>query len=720
MKQVVQYVNTGELKVDDVPTPALRSGGVLVACRYSLVSSGTEKMIIDVAKKSLVGKALERPDLVKQVLHKMKTDGFSTTFQKVKTKLDAPIPLGYSCAGTVIAVAEDVDDFQVGDRVACAGMGYASHAEVVFVPRNLCVKMPDGLDFEDAAYVTLGAIAMQGVRIADVTFGENVMVIGLGLLGQLAIQILKSAGCKVLGVDVDPRKTELAAKLGADAVAVRGKDDVLAIAETLSRGRGMDAAVITAGTSSNDPIELSAEVLREKGRVSVVGAVKMDIPRKPYYEKELDIRLSRSYGPGRYDPSYEEKGVDYPIGYVRWTERRNMENFLDLISAGRISTKEVTTHTFEIADATSAYDLVSGKKSEPFLGILLKYADNPEKKSPAVVLRETTTAANGKIRIAMIGAGNFGQGVILPHLTKMETVELRAVATQDGIKGKRVAERFGAAYATSSVDDLLADDQVDAVVIATRHDMHVPLAVKALNAGKHVFVEKPLALSNEQLDAVIEAREKSGREIVVDFNRRLSPLVVQMREVLKSRNRPLLMSYRINAGFIPKNTWIQDLEQGGGRIIGEGCHFIDLMQHICGGQPIDVYAAGAFGDNEQRTNKDNVLITVRFSDGSVGTVAYASDGNSRLQKERLEVFGDGSSLIIDDFKSAVFMTNGKTENIKLKSQDKGHGAILTAFIDMVAGKAGSPVPFDEAVGTTRATFAALESLGLGTSVSIQD
>lgn len=727
MKQIVQYVNTGELKIEDVPCPALRRGGVLVASRYSLVSTGTERMAIDLAKKSLVGKALERPDLVKQVIQKMKTEGVGTTIQKVRTKLDAPIPLGYSCAGVVVAVAEDVDDFQVGDTVACAGQGYASHAEVVFVPRNLCVKIPEGVDLDEAAYVTLGAIAMQGVRIAEVTLGESVLIIGLGLLGQIALQILKSAGCKVLAVDIDESKVELARKFGADAAALRGKDDVKAIAEQLSRGRGIDAAIITAGTSSNDPIELAAEVLRDRGRVSVVGAVKMDLPRKPYYEKELQVRLSRSYGPGRYDPAYEEKGVDYPIGYVRWTERRNMESFLDMIASGAVRPRELTTHTFEIADAISAYDLIGGKSTERSLGILLKYPEEPASEGATCTLRQAQDAKQGvkagvprdKVRIGMIGAGGFGQAVMLPNLAKIVGAELRAIAALDGIEAKRAGERFGARYAATSAEEVISDAEVDAVIIATRHDMHVPLATKALEAGKHVFLEKPLALNSDELDSLIAAHEKSGREIVVDFNRRRSPLVTRLRNLLARRSRPLVMFYRVNAGFIPKDSWIQDSDQGGGRIIGEVCHFIDLMQHICGGRPTEVYAAAAYADNEYRMNHDSVLVTVKFSDGSVGTIAYASDGNPKMPKERLEVLGQGSSCVIDDFKTGVFLANGKTENVKLKSQDKGHAIMLEAFVDMVAGRAESPVPFGEAVSATRATFAVLESLGLGTSVAVE-
>ncbi len=717
MKQVVQYVNTKELKVEDVPPPGLRSGGVLVANRFSLVSVGTEKMTIDMAKKSLVGKALERPDLVKQVLHRMKTEGFATTLEKVKTRLEAPIALGYSCAGTVVAVSEDVDDFQVGDRVACAGQGYASHADVVFVPRNLCVKVPDDVGLDEAAYVTLGAIAMQGVRVADVTLGENVLVIGLGLLGQLAVQILRSAGCRVLGVDIDPAKTELARKLGADAVAVRGRDSVTDIAASLSRGRGIDAAVITAATSSNDPIELAAEALREKGRVSVVGAVKMDIPRKPYYEKELDIRLSRSYGPGRYDPTYEERGVDYPLGYVRWTERRNMESFLDLVAAKRVDTRQLTTHTFDIADASRAYSMIEGKDAEPFLGVLLKYGEDEARLATSIPVRELEPS-NGKVTVGMIGAGSFGQAVLLPHLAKIENATLRAVATVDGLTAKRVAEKAGAAYATGTADDILTDRSIDAVIIATRHDQHAPMTVKALEEGKSVFVEKPLALNPEELEAVSAAHAKSGREVVVDFNRRLSPLTQTIKSALRSRTRPLTMCYRVNGGFVPKSSWVQDPVEGGGRILGEVCHFVDLLQYICGGAPTDVHAVVAFNDNEERVNKDNFIAMLSFSDGSVGSIAYVADGNPKMPKERIEIFGEGASFVIDDFKSATIYKGGKVETTALKSQDKGHGAMLRSFIDMAAGQAGSPVPFEEAVRATRATFAILESLGLGMSVKV--
>lgn len=719
MKQVFQYANTGELKVEDVPPPELRAGGVLVGARSSLVSTGTEKMVIDVARKSLVGKALERPDLVRQVLQKIKTEGLGATLQKVKSKLGAPIPLGYSCAGVALAVAEDVDEFAVGDRVACAGMGYASHAEVVFVPRNLCVRIPESVTFDEAAYVTLGAIAMQGVRVAAVTLGESVAVIGLGLLGQLAAQILKAAGCRVLGVDVDAGRAELALNLGADAVAVRGRDNVADIASSLTRGRGIDAAVITAATSSNDPVELAAEILRDKGRVSVVGAVKMDIPRKPFYEKELDLRLSRSYGPGRYDTAYEQKGIDYPIGYVRWTERRNMESFLDLVASGAVRTHELTTHTFDIADAASAYELISSKDGETFLGVVINYPAREEPPQTRIVLQpEPKRIASGKVGIGMIGAGNFGQGMILPKLAKIESAQLVAVAELDGIAAKRVGERFGATYATSSAEDIFRDDLVTAVIVATRHDAHVPLAVAALEAGKHVFVEKPLALDEDGLARIAEARERSGHEVVVDFNRRLAPLVLQLKEALASRTRPLVMVYRVNAGFIPRDSWVHDPQQGGGRIIGEVCHFVDLMRHICGSRPVSVHAAAASGTCEDRVNKDNVAATIAFSDGSVGTIAYCSDGDPRMPKERLEVFGQGCSFVIDDFKSAVFYRAGRTQKVSLKCQDKGHAAMLRAFVELAAGRGASPVGFEEAVSATRTTFAILQSLGLGTSVSV--
>ena len=717
MKQVLQYTN-GELKVEDVPPPALRGGGVLVAVNCSLVSTGTERMTMELAKKSLVGKALERPDLVKQVLAKMKTEGFSSTLQKVKGKLDTPIALGYSCAGVVVGVAEDVDEFAVGDRVACAGAGYASHAEFIFVPRNLCVKIPDSVDFPQAAYVTLGSIAMQGIRVANVSFGECVMVNGLGLVGQLAVQILKSAGCRVMGVDVDADRAELALKSGADAVAIRNRDDVKEVASAFSRGRGIDAVVITAATSSNDPVELAGEVLRDKGRVAVVGAVKMDIPRKPFYEKELDLRLSRSYGPGRYDSSYEENGVDYPIGFVRWTERRNMESFLDMIACGGVRPDELTTHSFDIADAASAYSMIGAKDGTKFLGVVLNYPQHTQAPKSVVAVAPATSAVKDKLVIGVIGAGNFAQGVLLPNLSKIENVHISAINTRDGVKAKRVAERYGAKYATTNPEDIFADSDVDAVIISTRHDTHVSLAIKAMESGKSVFVEKPLALNSEQLDELVAARERTGKDVVVDFNRRRSPLVMKMIGILGRRTRPLVMNYRINAGFIPKDSWIQDIEQGGGRIIGEGCHFIDLMSHICGAKPVEVYAAGAYGSDESRTNRDNAIVTLKFADGSIGTLVYVADGDTRLPKERLEVFGSGCSLVIDDFKTGTYLYGGKSEKMNLPSQDKGHADMLRAFVEFARGNGESPVPLDEAVAVTRATYAVLESMGLGVTVPL--
>jgi len=718
MKQVVQYASGGDLKVEDVPIPALRSGGVLVANRFSLVSAGTERMVMNLARKSLVGKALERPDLVKQVLGKIKTEGLGATLEKVKTKLDSPISLGYSCAGIVLAVAEDVDDFAPGDPVACAGAGYAAHADVVFVPRNLCVAIPRGVDFDEAAYVTLGAIAMQGVRTAEPTLGECVAVIGLGLLGQLTIQILKAAGCRVLGVDIDPSKVDLALKAGCDHAAARGRDDVGAIAACASRGRGVDAVIITAASSSNDPIELAAEILRDKCRVAVVGAVKMDIPRKPYDDKELDVRLSRSYGPGRYDHNYEENGVDYPIGYVRWTERRNMMSFLDLVAARSVRPRELTTHTFDISDAPAAYGLIGGESQEPFLGILFSYPAETRAHTTLVTLAPSQRP-DGAVRMGVIGAGGFGGGVILPNLAKTPGASLLGICTRDGVKARRAAERFGAELATTDPGELIEDSRVDAVVIATRHDMHPALTTAALRSGKQVFVEKPLAIDEDGLEAIVAARAESGHEVVVDFNRRFAPLAVRTREMLASGKGPLVMVYRVNAGLIPTDHWVHDPREGGGRIVGEACHFIDLMQFLCGAKPIEVHAVSASGAREDRTNHDNSVITIKYADGSVGTLAYAAEGDPRMPKERIEVLGRGISAVIDDFRSAVFLYSGKSETVRRKSQDKGHAAMMAGFVDFVAGRCDSPVPFDEAVATTRATFAALQSIGTGASVALQ-
>jgi len=723
MKQLIQNYKTGELRVEEVPLPALKPGGVLVRNVFSLISTGTEKAKIELARKNLLAKAKEKPEQARQVLETLKKEGIINTYRKVMTKLEAPSPLGYSSAGIVMEVGREVDEFKVGQRVACAGAGYAVHAEVVFVPTNLCVKIPDGVGFDYAAFTTLGAIAMQGVRQAQLTLGENIVIIGLGAVGQLTIQMVKAAGCKVMGIDIDSWKVELAKKLGIDEGMVRDRDDILKEIRAFSGGRGIDAVIITAGTSSSDPVKLAGNILRDKGRVVVVGAVKVDIPRKDYYEKELSLSFSRSYGPGRYDPIYEEKGIDYPIGYVRWTEKRNMEEFLRLVSKRKVNLEPLITHRFKIEDALQAYEIITGKKKEKFLGILLKYEEDKEQRSKISLKAVDSSKVKSypslkRVNLGIIGAGNFAQNFLLPNLKKISSARFKGVATATGINARHVAKKFGFEYATTKAEDIINDPEVDAVIIATRHNLHSELAVKALEENKAVFVEKPLALCEEEVKNVIKAWEKSQGRLMVGFNRRFAPLVKKAKEFYQERRGPLAIIYRINAGYIPKNHWIQDLKEGGGRIIGEVCHFVDLLEYFVKVKPIKIYAQSILDDREDITNNDTINISLKFEDGSIGSLNYLACGDSSFPKERIEIFGEDSVGVIDDFKNATFTRKGKTKKIKRINQDKGHREELEAFVEAVKNSKEMPIKFEEIVTTTLVTFKILESLEKGVPIEI--
>jgi predicted dehydrogenase/threonine dehydrogenase-like Zn-dependent dehydrogenase len=708
MKQVVQHVRTRRLEVAEVPEPGVRSGGILVRNAASLISAGTEKTITDFAGKSMLGKARDRPDLVRQVVDRVKKDGIGPTVQTVLSRLDQPIALCYSGAGVVEAAGRGAEEFSAGDRVACAGMTYASHADVVFVPRNLSVPVPDGVSLEDAAYVTVGAIALQGVRVADVRLGESVAVIGLGLLGQLAVQILRAAGCRVIGVDLDPAKVALARQLGAEAAVVR-TDDVHGAVAAFTGGRGADAVVITAATSSSDPVELAGEIARDRAVVSMVGATGMDLPRKPFYDKELQLRLSRSYGPGRYDPQYEEKGADYPVGYVRWTERRNMEEFLRLVAAGQVTPAALTTHRFPVARAEAAYDVIQGKTGEPFAGVLLTYPERTEPPVRRVVLSRAAPAA-GALGVGFVGAGNFARAVLLPRFQKLPEVALAGVSTATGMNARAVGERFGFGYATTDTPALLADPAVRAVVVATRHASHARLAAQALRAGKAVFVEKPLALDEAGLREVRAAQEETGGVLAVGFNRRFSPLARVVKDAF-TPGVPLAIAYRVNAGFIPRESWIHDPEDGGGRIVGEVCHFIDLCQFLADDEPVEAFAH-ALGGAEGGMH-DTVAITLRFSRGSVATISYYATGDRSFPKERVEVFAGGTLAVLDDFREVVVSRGGKRTRTRRMSQDKGFDEEVAAFVRAAREGGALPIPLRSLVATTRATFAVVTSLQTG-------
>jgi predicted dehydrogenase/threonine dehydrogenase-like Zn-dependent dehydrogenase len=717
MKQVLQNNKTGQMSVTDVPTPVVQRGRVLVRAAASLISAGTERMAVDEGKKSLIERARERPDLVKQVIERAKTEGFVKTFNAVRSKLGSSTSLGYSAAGIVIDVGEDVTEFRAGDRVACAGAGYASHSEVLSVPKNLCVRLPDEVDFDAGAFGTLGAIALQGVRLAEPTLGESVVVIGLGLLGQITVQLLKANGCRVFGIDLDPKKVELALELGADAAAV-SNDDVKRAVLDWSRGRGADAVLITAATVSNQPVELAGEISRLKGRIVAVGMVGMNVPRNLYFKRELSLVVSMSYGPGRYDPEYEERGHDYPFAYVRWTENRNIEAFLDLIAQGRVNVERLITHRFPIDEGERAYQLIAGETKEPYLGIVLRYDTERELERRIEIKSAKTSAGKAStIRVGVIGAGAYAQAILLPHY-KAAGADFRAITTASGVTAHDIAEKFGFNYCAASADDVIDDGEVNLIVIATRHDLHAELARRALLSGKHVFVEKPLALNEEELESVLDAAANSDGHLMVGFNRRFSPLARSAKEFFAGRQAPLSILYRINAGRIPKSHWTQDPREGGGRIIGEVCHFVDLMQFLTGALTTRVYAESIESRNQEILNEDSVFITLKFSDGSNGAIAYLAEGDKALPKERVEIFCEGKSFVLDDFRSAVSYRNGREESTKLRQQDKGQADETRAVCEMVLTGKPAPISLDDLAATTRATFRIRESLRVGQPMKV--
>ena len=709
MKQVLQNRKTGRPFVGEVPVPALQRGRVLVRTVASLISAGTERAAVELVSKGLVQEARQRPDLVKAVVAKVKNEGLLNTFASVRDKMAASQALGYSAAGVVAAVGDDVNEFQVGDRVACAGVGFASHAEVLSVPKNLCVHLPEAVSFESGAYGTLGAIALQGVRLAEPTLGESVVVIGLGLVGQLTVQLLKANGCRVFGLDLDPSRVSLALEMGADKAVVADEDAAKAI-EAWTRGHGADAVLITAATDSNQPVELAARVSRLKGRVIVVGMTGMDIPRQPFFSRELKLIISMSYGPGRYDPEYEERGHDYPLPYVRWTEKRNIESFLQLVGDKRINVERLTTHRFAIAEAERAYQLISGDVQEPNLGVVLNY--DPE----AEVVRKVALGATPALRksekaivLGVIGAGGYVPAMLLPHF-KAEGVEFRSIATASGISAHDVGKRFGFAAAVSSAEEVLEDEDVNLVVIGTRHDTHAELARAALERNKHVFVEKPLALDDEQLDSVIEAAHSSSGKLMVGFNRRFSPLAQRAKAFFEGRDTPLSVLYRVNAGRLPKDHWTQNAQEGGGRIVGEVCHFIDFMQFLTEAPPVSVVAESINAKSSKIVDADSVFITLRFADGSNGTIAYLSEGDKGLAKERVEIFGAGRVFVLDDFRRAILYKDGREELITLKAQDKGQQAQVRQVCASVLQGGAAPIGLEALTATSRATFRVLDSL----------
>lgn len=731
MKQLLQYVRTGETAVVDVPAPMPGPSQILVRVGASLVSAGTERMVVDFAQKNLLEKARSRPDLVRQTLDKARREGVLATFEAVQNRLDQPMALGYSCAGTVIAVGDAVASFAVGDRVACAGGGYAVHAEIVAVPQTLAVRLPEQVSDEAASFTTVAAIALQGVRLAEVKLGESVAVIGLGLLGQLTVQILKAAGCIVVGTDLQQSRVDLARALGADAAG--GGEEFAALCLRLTGGRGVDAVLIAADTKSNQPVELAGEVARDKGVVVAIGAVGTEVPRRSFYYKELDFRISRSYGPGRYDAQYEDEGRDYPYAYVRWTEQRNMEAVVGLIAAGGLNLGPLITHRFAIEDAPRAYELITGKSAEPFLGVVLTYPGDAVPAAVAALPLRPRAAAQDRapqeraVRLGVIGAGVYASATLLPALRAIPTVERVAVASARGVSARAAAERFGFAYCATDVGALLADRAINTVAIVTRHNLHARQTIAALAARKHVFVEKPLCLAEAELDAVAtayaaaqelaRAEGRGGLALVVGYNRRFAPMVVALKEQLARVREPLLLTCRVNAGYIPPQHWTQDPVVGGGRLLGEGCHFLDLLLFLAG-SPVRRVETRALPDGG-RYSRDNLLVTLEFASGSLGQLVYAAGGDKGFGKEVVEVFGGGLAARLDDYRSlSIRHGDTRVEQTARLRADKGHRALWRALAAHIAGGAPAPIAVAELFHSTRVALAARRSLDDGQPVEL--
>ncbi|MDD2768314.1 MAG: bi-domain-containing oxidoreductase [Methylococcus sp.] len=707
MKQILQSLKTGVTEVAEVPCPAVRSGEILIRSARSLVSSGTERMLVDFGKANLLDKARQQPDKVRQVLDKVKADGLAPTLEAVRNKLDQPLAMGYCNVGMVLEPGTGVTGFAAGDRVASNG----KHAEVVTVPVNLCAKVPDGVSDEEAAFTVIGAIALQGIRLAQPTLGEAVVVTGLGLIGLITVQLLRAHGCRVLGIDFDLAKLDLARQFGAEVVDLAAGQDPVAVAQVFSRGRGVDAVILTAATKSSEPVHQAAQMCRKRGRIVLVGVTGLELSRADFFEKELSFQVSCSYGPGRYDPNYEEKGQDYPVGFVRWTEQRNFEAVLDMLADGRLDVKPLISHRFPIAEAEAAYALVGG--SDPSLGIVLEYPAGQEK--PEVELRRAVVSlgphplsqegTGAKASVAFVGSGNYGTAVLIPAF-KAAGARLRTVASSGGVSSVHAGRKFGFETATTDLAMVFDNPEVDAVVIATRHDTHANLVRRALEAGKHVFVEKPLCLRSDEL-AELEAATASrpDQKVMVGFNRRFAPQVVKMKALLDSASAPKSFVMTVNAGAIPAEHWTQDRAVGGGRIIGEGCHFIDLLRFLAGA-PIVEYSAMAM----ECPSRDSVSLTLHFADGSAGTVHYLANGHKSFPKERLEVFCGGRILQLDNFRKLTGFGWPGFSKLNLWRQDKGQKACAAAFVQAVREGLASPIPLEELLEVSRVTVEIAESV----------
>jgi len=707
MKQIIQDLKSGDTILEEVPVPQIRRGHVLIKTHRTLVSLGTEKMLVNFGKANFLDKARQQPDKVKQVIQKIQSDGLKPTMDAVFRKLGEPLPLGYCNAGEVIGVGKDVTEFKVGDRVVSNG----NHAEVVNVPKNLVAKIPDKVSYDEASFTVIGAIGLQGIRLINPTFGETVVVTGLGLIGLMASQLLLANGCKVIGLDFDQTKVDLAKSWGVQAYNAAGGTDVVKLVEGLTDGVGADAVLITASTKSDEVISQAAQMSRKRGRIVLVGVIGLNIMRADFYEKELSFQVSCSYGPGRYDEEYETKGNDYPLPYVRWTEKRNFEAILAAINSGKVSVKPLITETIDLENYNDIYGNMSNSKS---IASILKYKGNVSIKETAVeITKKDFKVAKGVLGI--IGAGNFTKAMIVPMLSKLNA-NIKYIASSRGLSSTTTAKKYGIAQSTTNYKDILADDDVESVLITTQHNAHASQVIECLKAGKHVFVEKPLALTNDEIDEIVKVYEQGNQSISVGFNRRFSPFIIDAKKQLgNTSDSPIHVVATMNAGFIPADHWVQDMEVGGGRIIGEACHLIDLITYLTDSL-VDSVVMNSMGTNPD-AGTDNVSILLKYKNGSNGVINYFANGHKSYSKERVEVYSQGRTIVMDNFRKSKYY-GFKSSGMK-KSQDKGHYNQFKLLIDNLK-KDGSPtIPFEQVINTSRAAIAAVESLQKGSWVDVK-
>lgn len=706
MKQILQNLKTGETQLEEIPTPSVQPGYVLIQTRSSVVSAGTERMLVDFGKANYIDKARQQPDKVKQVIDKVKTDGLMPTFHTVRTKLDQPLPLGYSNAGVVIEVGDGVTEFSSGDRVVSNG----PHAEVVSVPKNLCAKIPDEVSFDDAAFTVVSSIALQGIRLAQPTLGESFVVIGLGLIGLLTVQLLKAHGCRVLATDFEEHKLDLASQFGAETVNLSSGIDPVSVANRFSNDRGIDGVLITASTKSSDPVRQAANMCRKRGRIVLIGVTGLELSRADFYEKEISFQVSCSYGPGRYDPDYEEKGQDYPIGFVRWTEQRNFEAVLDMMAAKKLNLEPLITNRFDLNDAEAAYKTLSEDKKA--IGIVLNYDARRETTEPnkqVIKLNSSTThqVKRGQAVVGVIGAGSYTNATLLPAMKKTDA-RFKSIASIGGVNGVHVGKRFGFEQTTTDANTIIEDEEINSVIITTRHDTHATYVEQAMKAGKHVFVEKPLCLTRSELENIRKVSMNHDQQLMIGFNRRFAPHIQKMKQLLNIVVEPKTLVMTVNAGEIPSDHWTQDPKIGGGRILGEAVHFIDLLRFLVGHSIVDV-SATMLGEAEGMTiREDKMTFTLSFADGSIGTVHYFANGHRSYPKEKLDVFAGGKVLSLNNFKSLKGYGWRNFKRMKLWNQDKGHKACIQSFIDAVNNGLSAAIGVDEIFEVTETSFKVVE------------